>query len=101
VGLETAYGLTQTVLVDGGVLSLPQAIAKLSWEPARIFRLPKGRLAVGADADVTVLDPGREWTVDLKRFASKSRNSPFHGWKLRGQVLATVVGGRVVWELEG
>jgi dihydroorotase len=101
VGLETAFGLTQTVLVDGGVLSLPQAIAKLSGEPARIFRLSKGTLAVGADADVTVVDPVREWVVDLKRFASKSRNSPFHGWKLRGQVLATIVGGRVVWELEG
>lgn len=101
VGLETAFGLTQTVLVDGGVLDLPRAIAKLSWDPARIFRLPKGTLAVGADADVTVVDPAREWVVDLKRFASKSRNSPFHGWKLRGQVLATIVGGKVAWELEG
>jgi dihydroorotase len=101
VGLETAFGLTVTTLVDAGVLSLTQAIARLSWDPARIFRLPKGTLSVGADADVTIVDPAREWTVDVKRFASKSRNSPFHGWKLRGQVLATLVGGRPVWELEG
>jgi dihydroorotase len=101
VGLETAFGLTVTTLVDAGVLTLPQAIAKLSTDPARIFRLPKGTLSVGADADVTIVDPAREWTVDVKRFASKSRNSPFHGWKLRGQVLATLVGGRLVWELEG
>jgi dihydroorotase len=80
---------------------LSQAIARLSCEPARIFNLPKGTLSVGADADVTILDPAREWVVDVRRFASKSRNSPFHGWKLRGEVLATIVGGKVVWELQG
>lgn len=99
VGLETAFGLTVTTLVEGGVLSLPQAIALLTCRPAALFRLPKGTLAVGADADVVILDPGREWTVDVKRFASKSRNSPFDGWKLRGQVLATLLGGKLVWEL--
>jgi len=101
IGLETAFALAQTVLVEGGTLSLPQAIAKLSRDPARIFGLPKGTLSVGADADVTIVDPTREWVVDVKRFASKARNSPFQGWKLRGQVLATIVGGKVVWELEG
>ncbi len=101
VGLETAFGLTVTVLVEGEVLTLNQAIARLTCDPARIFNLPKGTLSVGADADVTILDPTREWVVDVKRFASKSRNSPFHGWKLRGEVLATIVAGKVVWELEG
>ncbi len=101
IGLETAFGLAMTVLVEGEVLTLNQAIARLTAEPARIFNLPKGTLSVGADADVTILDPSREWVVDVRKFASKSRNSPFHGWKLRGEVLATIVGGKVVWELEG
>ena len=78
-----------------------QAIAHLTSEPARIFRLAKGTLSVGADADVTIVDPAREWVVDITKSASKSRNSPFHGWKLRGQVLATIVGGKIVWELQG
>ncbi len=101
IGLETAFGLTMTMLVEGEVLTLSQAIARLTCEPARVFNLPKGTLSVGADADVTILDPSREWVVDVRKFASKSRNSPFHGWKLRGEVLATIMGGKVVWELEG
>ncbi len=101
IGLETAFGLTVSTLVDGEVLTLPQAIARLSAEPARIFGLPKGTLSIGADADVTIVDPAREWVVDITKFASKSRNSPFHGWKLRGQVLATIVSGKIAWELQG
>jgi dihydroorotase len=101
IGLETAFGLTVTTLVDGGVLTLPQAIARLTSDPARIFRLPKGTLSVGADADVTIVDPGREWVVEVRKFASKARNSPFDGWTLRGEVLATIVAGKVVWELQG
>jgi dihydroorotase len=101
VGLETAFGLGMTVLVEGEVLSLNQLIARLTSEPARIFNLPKGTLSVGADADVTIVDPTREWVVDARRFASRSRNTPFDGWKLRGEVLATIVGGKVVWELQG
>ena len=90
-----------TVLVEGEVLTLNQLIAHLTCDPARIFHLPKGTLSVGADADVTIVDPTREWVVNVRKFASKSRNSPFEGWKLRGEVLATIVGGKVVWELEG
>ena len=100
IGLETAFGLTVSVLVEGGVLTLEQAIARLTADPARIFGLAKGTLSVGADADVTIVDPAREWVVDLAQSASKSRNSPFHGWKLRGQVLATIMGGKIVWELQ-
>ena len=101
IGLETAFGLTMSMLVEGEVLTLPQAIAHLTSEPARIFGLPKGTLSVGADADVTIVDPAREWVVDVTKTASKSRNSPFHGWKLRGQVLATIVSGKIAWELQG
>jgi dihydroorotase len=99
VGLETAFGLTVTSLVEAEVLSLTQAIALLTCRPASAFRLPKGTLSIGADADVAVVDPRREWVVDVKQFASKSKNSPFDGRKLRGQVVATIAGGRVVWEL--
>jgi dihydroorotase len=101
IGLETAFGLTVSVLVESEVATLSQAIARLTSEPARIFGLSKGTLSVGADADVTIVDPAREWIVDITKSASKSRNSPFHGWKLRGQVLATIVGGKIVWELQG
>ena len=101
IGLETAFALGMTVLVEGGVLTLYQLIARLTSEPARIFHLPKGTLSVGAEADVTILDPTREWVVDVRKSASKSRNTPFDGWTLRGEVLATIVGGKVVWELEG
>jgi len=100
IGLETAFGLTMSVLVEGGVLTLERAIARLTADPARIFGLAKGTLSAGADADVTIVDPAREWVVDLAQSASKSRNSPFHGWKLRGQVLATIMGGKIVWELQ-
>ncbi|MEC4688660.1 MAG: amidohydrolase family protein, partial [Nitrospirota bacterium] len=97
VGLETALPLTLT-LVDEGVLSLEAAVAKLSTEPARVFRLNKGTLAPGADADVVVVDLEAYWEVDPTRLRSRSRNTPFAGWKVKGKVTTTLVGGRVVYE---
>ncbi len=99
IGLETAFPLTMG-LVEEGVLSLEQAIAKLTREPARVFGLDKGTLAVGADADVAILDADEAWQIDPARFRSKSRNSPFGGWKVKGRVHRTIVGGRVVYELD-
>ena len=58
----------------------------------------KGTLTVGADADITVMDPAREWVYDVNQTASKSRNTPFHGWSLKGKAVATIVGGRVAWQ---
>jgi len=98
IGLETALAVTLTTLVHPGVLTLSQAMGKLTSEPARILKLPKGRIAEGADADLTIFDPTREWEVDAGAFASKSRNTPFHGWRLKGQAVATLVAGKVVWE---
>jgi dihydroorotase len=95
VGLETALPLT-LALVEEGVLSLEAAVAKLTTEPARAFGLSKGSLAPGADADVVVVDPEAQWEVDPARFRSKSRNTPFAGWKVKGRVITTIVGGRVV-----
>lgn len=98
VGLETALGLGLTELVDGGVLTLPQLIERMSRAPAEAFHLDAGTLAPGAVADVTVFDPAVEWTVDPATFVSKSHNTPFAGRKLRGQATLTIVGGRVVWD---
>jgi len=95
VGLETALPLT-LALVEEGFLSLEAAVAKLTTEPARAFGLSKGSLAPGADADVVVVDPKAQWEVDPARFRSKSRNTPFAGWKVKGRVITTIVAGRVV-----
>jgi dihydroorotase len=97
VGLETAWPLTLT-LVEEGVLSLEAAIAKLTTEPAKAFSLKKGTLAPGADADVAIADLHEGWEVDPARFRSKGRNTPFAGWKVKGRITTTIVGGRVVYE---
>jgi dihydroorotase len=97
VGLETALGLGVTVLVERGVLSLPQLLAKMSTVPASIFHLPGGSLAPGQPADLVVIDPAGRWSVDPARFRSKSRNTPFAGWDLTGRVVRTLVGGVTVF----
>ncbi len=97
VGLETALPLTLG-LVEEGVLSLEQAVQKLTSAPAAAFGLKKGTLAVGADADVTIVDQQEQWEVDPSKFRSKSRNTPFAGWKVKGRVRTTIVGGRAVFE---
>ena len=99
VGLETALSLT-LALVDEGVLTLESAVDKLATAPAKAFSLNAGTLAVGAPADVAIVDPNREWQVDPSRFRSKSRNTPFAGWKVKGRVTTTIVSGRVVFELD-
>jgi dihydroorotase len=98
VGLETALGLVLTRVVDEGVIDLSTAIERMSCAPARAFGLPGGTLGEGAPADVTVFDPEERWTVDPTKFRSKSRNTPFAGWELRGRPRLTIVGGRVVFE---
>jgi dihydroorotase len=98
VGLETAVGLMLDRLVRPGALPLATLISRLSRDPARLLGLPGGSLAPGAPADVTILDPAAEWTVDPARFASRSRNTPFGGWAVTGRPWKTVVGGGVVWE---
>ena len=99
IGLETALPLTLN-LVDEGVLTLEQAISKLTRDPARIFTLPYGTLAVGSEADVTLIDPKKTWQLDPNRLHSKSRNTPFAGWTLKGKVTKTIVGGQIVYEAD-
>jgi dihydroorotase len=96
-GLETELALSLMQLYHVKRLSLPDLIAKYTVNPARLLNLQKGTLAVGADADVTVFDPDREWVFDRAETASKSANSPFFGWKLKGKAVATIVGGKKVW----
>lgn len=99
VGLETAVSLLLDRLVRPGLLDLATLVARLTVGPARIFGLPGGTLAVGSHADITILDPERELTIEPARFHSKSRNTPFGGWKVTGMPWMTIVGGRVVmWE---
>ncbi|HTS89336.1 MAG TPA: dihydroorotase [Gemmatimonadales bacterium] len=98
LGLETAFALAVTELVRPGIITLPDLLYRMSTRPAQLFALPGGTLAVGAPADVTILDPDAEWTVDPTRFFSKSRNTPFAGRKLHGRADLTIVRGRVVFE---
>jgi dihydroorotase len=78
-------------------LSLSDLIAKYTVAPAKLLNLGKGTLSVGADADITVFDPDREWVWQRSDTASKSQNNPFYGWPLKGKPVATIVGGRKSW----
>ncbi len=97
VGLETTLPLTLN-LVHRGILTLPQAIAKLTQGPARILKLDGfGRLEPSGPANLTIIDPDLEFQVDIRSFVSKSKNSPFHGWELKGKAVLTMVDGRIVF----
>lgn len=98
VGLETALPLSLR-LVSDNVLTLPELLAKLSANPARLLGLDsKGTLKVGADADIAMIDLNKEWVVDANKLKSKSKNTPFDGWKMTGGVVKTIVGGKVVYD---
>jgi dihydroorotase len=84
-------------LVHAKKLSLPDLIAKFTVAPARLLNLRKGSLSAGADGDVTVFDPEADWIFWTHESASKSKNSPFNGWNLKGKAVATIVGGRKIW----
>ncbi|MCE9592543.1 MAG: dihydroorotase [Planctomycetes bacterium] len=97
IGLESALPLYIRALIDSGTIDWPAMLAMMTVNPARLCPLPgnKGTLSVGSDADVTIIDPKEEWTIDANDFKSKSRNCPFHGWKVTGRAAATIVGGDV------
>jgi dihydroorotase len=99
IGLETTLGLVLTFLVRPGILTLSQAIEKMTIMPARIFGLDVlgvGGFKPNAKADLTLIDLDKKWKVDVNRFYSKGRNCPFHGWELYGKAILTIVAGRIV-----
>jgi dihydroorotase len=100
IGFETALGLALDRMYHSGLISLSRLVGLFSTGPARVVGLDRGSLRIGAVADITIFDPERVWTYDVNQSYSRSRNSPFHGFKLRGGPAATVVGGRIVWQTE-
>ncbi len=96
IGLETALGLVLTHLVAPGIISLSEAVTLMSTNPARILGIEGGEIEVGQKANLTIVDPELEWKVEISKFKSKSRNSPFQGWKLRGRAVVTVVDGQLI-----
>ena len=96
-GLETSLGLSLN-LIHSKILTWPELITRLSLNPARILNLPKGTLETGADADITVIDPLRPWSVDVQAFRSRGKNSPFHGLPMQGKAVLTIVGGEIKYD---
>lgn len=100
LGLETEVGLFLDILVHKKkAIPLARFVEMFTLEPARLLGLDRGTLSVGAPADVTLLDPDLEWTVDKNASFSRSRNTPFHGWELKGRAVRTIVAGQTVWSL--
>ena len=97
VGLETALPLTLK-MVDEKVISLERAIDMLTFQPNQLFKLDKGSLGIGKAADITLFDEKMEYTIDPSQFKSRSKNSPYKGWKVRGKVLRTLVNGKTVFK---
>jgi dihydroorotase len=96
VGLETALPLTLK-MVDEKVITLQKAVDLLTQQPCRLFNLDKGNLGVGKDADIVIFNPKTQYTIEPEKFKSRSKNSPYKGWKVRGKVLHTLVAGKTVY----
>ena len=96
IGLETFLPTCVKALIEPGHLTWPQMIAMMTLHPAQILGIDRGTLKPGAPADVTIINPDREWTIDVNKFRSKSRNCPFGGWRVKGLAEQVIVGGRVV-----
>ena len=97
VGLETAFPVLYTSLVLSGRVPLERILNALCESPRRIFTLGGGRIEVGAPADLCILDLNEEYTIDSSRFRSRGHSTPFDGWKVRGKVLLTLKGGKIVY----
>ena len=98
IGLETSLAIALTQLYHTRRMDLPAIIKRMSTTPADILRLPRGRMSLGAQADLVLFDPDEEWTVDPEQFASKARNTPFAGWKVKGKVKYTIVKGEIIYQ---
>ena len=100
IGLECALPLYVQALVEPGHVGWLKLIDLMSARPAQIIKSQKGTLRDGAEADITIIDPKCNWTIDISQFKSKSRNCPFDGWQVTGRAVATIVGGEVKWTLD-
>ncbi len=96
-GIETAFALS-LALVHDGVITLPELLRKFTVNPAKLLKLPYGQIAPGKLADLIIFNPDREWKVDRSSFLSKGKNSPFHGWTVKGKNLLTIVDGKIVYK---
>jgi dihydroorotase len=99
VSLDCALGLYARALVHSGLMDWGEMLARLTVNPAGVIGSTLGLLQEGAPADITIIDPDKRWTVNVNKFASKARNCPYHGWKLKGRATATIVGGEVKFKL--
>jgi dihydroorotase len=97
IGLETAFPLLHSFVIKG-ILKIEKLIELLTINPAKIMGLKKGTLSPGADADITIIDPDREYVIDRNKFYSRSRNTPFHGWKVKGSIEMVLVEGKKVYD---
>jgi len=100
IGMETSFAASYTYLVKTGLMTLSQLVEKMSLNPAKILGIPAGTLAVGANADIALIDTNEEWTVDAEKLHGKSKNTPFKGMSLTGKVKMTILGGEVVFSGE-
>ena len=98
IGLETELAVSITELLKAGLLDWAKLVKKLAFNPAKILNIDKGTLGVGKDADIVIVEPQKEWLVEKENFASKSRNSPFIGMRLKGVVEYTICGGKIVYK---
>jgi dihydroorotase len=95
IGIETMLPVSIHALIEPGHLTWSKLIEKLATNPARVLGINRGTLKEGRPADVAVINPAEEWTIDVQRFRSRSRNCPFNGWKMKGRVVAVLVGGHL------
>ena len=101
IGLETLLPVCVISLIEPSHLTWPQLIEKLTVNPARVLGIDRGTLKPGAKADVTIIDPKVDWTIDPSTFRSKSRNCPFAGWKVRGRAHTVLLSGEVKYSANG
>ncbi|RDU23380.1 dihydroorotase [Anaerosacchariphilus polymeriproducens] len=98
VGLETAVPLTITELVETGYLTPMQMAEKLSYNPAKVLGIDKGTLLEGKTADIVIINPNEEYSIDTAQFESKGKNTPFHGRRVKGKVCATIADGTIIYK---
>jgi dihydroorotase len=95
ISLDCALGLYAKALIHSGLMDWPELLAKLTVNPANLIDPTLGRLQENAPGDIAIIDPNKRWTVNVNKFASKARNCPYHGWRLKGRPIATIVGGEI------